>query len=450
MGALDDNHRVIWPYAVGDKAVPSGWSTDTEFDDRYIVGLDIGTSAGDTAGAANHTHTISDHNHTSAGHTHGQSADSQTATTSNWQYLDPAISADPTPDVTHSHTTGQCAVQNSETYTTATGLSTSATANAKPASVRCKIIKPDAATTPDIPVDGVGFLDQSSIPTGWAKADGTKGAAYPDMNNRFVWGETTGSLSGTLTSDADVNHGHPSSASHTHNPPGSHTHLGLFTAEATGTDLYDFTGFSIGSSRAWNTAGPTKAHHKVALNATTPGATSATTIPITNISAHHYATKWMPVFNDSGAAATPDEIILPYMADSPPQGWISVDPGHRLIKCTTTTSEIGDISGGVHQHATSSHTHTGASHTHTGGTQQHAGFPWGALSPTTARPIRNAHGHVWTHAAASDVINSTSVGNTGRAENLYHARRVLWVKKKGDPITILGKSKIGKSEIAAG
>lgn len=443
---LSTDHRALWPYDTTAKPVPAGWSIDVNFDDRFLKGVGSGESPGDVGGAVTHTHDFTDHTHPAASHFHSFSAASASTTANDFDVESIATQPEMLMDGgsgshTHASQNGSAVTAN---YDDAVGLTTGTANNAHGAAIKTIIIKPAAAA--DVPDDGVAFTDLGAAPSGWEIADGTQGADYADLNGLQLLGESTGSQGGASVAAVAAGHDHGSLAgggvaSHVHTAS-SHLH-GSAWCGASSQEQFDDWQKSGGISDP--SVQYTSGHHLVSLASGTSPDTLSAKIPIASDGSLAPEIKLLAVVNTSGAASTPERIIVPYvgtLAALDTDRWeLCEDAADRVVTATTSSIEVGDTAGSKipHQHTVTNHTHTAQSHTHTvaGVNNKRRHFTQSAPVATGV----NAHSHTWTIDAATETLTAMSVTMT--AEDMrYKWRNVYWVRRRSVRTVIRGGAAI--------
>lgn len=414
------NARVFW---FGTAAsIPTGWSRDTNFDEKFIEGVLTDIAAD---GGGSHSHTQS-HNHTGNTHTHNVTGPSVT----------PQFTSNRTRDifganrsaVTHGHVqvtspTATITYQNDTTSTSSDA--------AKPPFTKAIVIKPDDALQ-DVPDDAV-VLGQE-VPTGWNLTDGTSGTI--NLSTKFIIGaDAAGDGSGTGGSST---HNH-TIANHTHQDD-QHAH-GFFGAGATTlTVKYNV----VVANQMWNRLG----HHDILLRGTTLSDVSTDAATIDNATFEPEFIKLLGIQNITGAAATPTGIIIMWIGTTSniPNGenWYLCDGTRttpnitsKQIKITTSDLEVEDTGGSnTHTHTSSAHGHThSGTHVHSTTTNQVTEALGTTIPTTITHPsITKTHSHPWTISSTTPTIQNASISPVS-ADGRFTFKEVNFIKKL-PPLTV--------------
>ncbi len=416
--------RVIWTGT--NASIPTDWSEDTDFTDRFFQVGDFSFTASSTGGSANHNHTADSHTHTGNAHTHnvsgGSAANTTTfnITTTGFPGMSPVMQA----SHTHSST-----VSNSSTIIYGSTTATIDTTEATPPHVKIIYISPDDGSQ-EIPDDAVCFTDTSTLPTGFSKTDGNGGT--PNLDGDFLKGVDSNGDNSDLGSFGSATHTH--SQSHTHSTS-SHEHTAKsVTTSGTGVNQ---TGFGFQPLVFLLN------HHHVSLRPTTLTDVSTNTTSTTAVSSEPGFIELLGIQNTSGSATTPNNVVVIWKGDisDVPNDWRVVESAiNKQVKITTSDGSIGDTGG------SNTHTHT-IDHGHTHGSHNHAviavivgsGSAGSGATAVLAIPFSDppgAHTHTWTVTSTTPTMQDTNM--TMSSDDVrYLFRTVLLIKKVDTPTVFI-------------
>ena len=138
--------------------IPAGFTRNTDFDGKYLYGVDTGVDPDGTGGNSTHTHTSPAHNHTQDSHTHSVSGGASSEATAT------RIGTKKYSTATHT--------QNAKDSSTATPTNQTATVTVNTASnelTRRDIIFIKSNGTNAVPNDASVFYDDTP-PTNWNRS----------------------------------------------------------------------------------------------------------------------------------------------------------------------------------------------------------------------------------------------------------------------------------------
>lgn len=417
MGVDSLDVRVFWPST--HASIPSGWSRDTGFDERFLQGDDAGYTAPQDGGGE-HSHTPDEHTHIGDPHTHDFSS-AHTVPTKVWiKQHDRGFARVPDagpPTGSHRHLSIASNVATI-TYQVPDPTVTISSEDAAPPYKKMIVIKPDLATE-DVPEHAVCFTDEVVLPTGFIK--------YAGLSEKFVRGADEEGGDGGLTG-GDTEHDHES-PEHGHDD-NSHRHA------ATVCGFSDPT-FRADAATEDETCLPTK-HHNVELDSKAAGGVAGTAITVDAASSEPAYVKLLGIWNTSGAATTPIGIIAAFVgdADDIPSNWRlcdgtgdTIDCTNKQVKSTGTDEDVGDTGGNdSHDHASPEHGHAQSNHNHdtTAGMYQSRGYV--AAAPLRATAVFGVHTHVWTVYIVVATMQNAGVGIQS-ADGRSAYRTMVWIKK---------------------
>lgn len=411
--------RVGWPGA--HAAPPTGWTRDTNFDERFLQGDDAGF-AGSANGGDSHGHTANSHTHTGNQHRHtfDTGVGVVASTTPVKEGTAFPFMATISGALTHNH------LSANGTYATIAYQDASVTIDsedAQPPYQKLIIIKPDLVTS-DIPDDAVCYTDEAVLPTGFAK--------YPVIDDDFVRGPSAGA-DAAVTGFGSVTHDHDSPADVHDHVIDVHAH-----GDANSGPSNPHVRRASGSP---NVIILQTVHHTVGMGNEALADLTDTAVVIAAVSSEPAYTKLLGIQNTSGAATTPVGVIVAFVgaASEVPSNWQLCDGNGDTVDCTNTQikstaadGEIGDQDG-----SSNTHTHTTTAHGHTHGAHDH---PVGAVSmsgnllrqtgsPSGAGIVTGTHLHApWSIDNETPTLqNATVTMNTVDKRSAY--RTVIWIKK---------------------
>lgn len=424
---LHTDIRALYP---GTEASLSGkgWSrvaAAENFDSRFLSAAD--GEGGGLGGASSHGHVCYAHGHTGVAHLHEVEADpspDDTSTTAG----DTGDAYNYSGATAHAHDPAYSSLATITYQTTVATISDYA-GEIRPPCYQMLVIKPDDGNQ-ELPVGACGFLDQSSVPSGFTKCDGSGGT--PNLSDKFIQGADSGDSGGGDTGGTSDTHYHEPAADHTHTV-NTHTHAAALLGEANPSVLAS-TDTGITNARG-------AYHHQKSLLASSGGALSTDSAGNTSAVAVEPAhVKLYCVQNTGASANTPDGIILIWVgiiADIP-AGWSlcdgtgnTLDLRSRQIKVTNSSGEIGDLAGSnSHSHSQGSHTHTHASHSdHLIGAERDIATVKTLAGSAATVLEKTAHNHTWNvDPTTATMIAGGALGTTSN-DHRYLYREVCFVKK---------------------
>ena len=351
MAAIPSGIAVWWPST--HASIPSGWTRNTNFDDRYSKGTAVSTDPNNTGGSATHTHTSSNHNHTLDAHTHGY-----TTGTEDSGGHSSGGGGDTYQDKFHYHTGTSGSIGGS---TSGNAAPSWAAGSSDPAFYDMIYIESDGVEN-GFPDGCVIMYDSGSAPTNWT--------AHSGSQQKYIQGASSGSGNGGGTGGG--NHTHAASGSHTHTADtSSHNHgsaasgTGGSTVQKAATGLFgyadEFHTHPIDLDTGTQTGTAT---------ATTSGATGG----YTNLPPYHIL---LGIENTKGSNDWLKNGIVMWLGTlaNIPNGWTLCDGGSStpdlrdkyILMASSGGADVGNT-GGIVSHTNSSpstHTHSGStSHTH--------------------------------------------------------------------------------------
>lgn len=417
--------RIVWVGTNG--TIPTNWTRDTDFDDRYIQVDDNTFTASANGGSATHTHDLPLHFHDSNNsHTHQFSAQSATAATTSVG----GGSSNFTTAATHTH----AAATSTPTTITFAGqldgaVTSSATAN-EPAYIRVIVIKPDDALQ-EIPDDSVCFTDEATLGSFTLNTD---------FNDRFARGMTTGGDAGGTGSSGSHTH---TTTAHKHNAM-RHAHTAATCGAATAVSV------AVNTPTATTTIGQ---HHSYALGQNRSTQTDNASPNLAATEPEPAYTRLMAMSNETGVASTPEGAIIMYVGDPAnlTSDWELVRHMRVQIKFTDTSSEIGDTGGANEHDHTINHAHTlTGSHTHSkfSSTETDLGGTYIVNTGSSSGAQTSNHNHVWDIGSATDLWTTNENVDSTSTDGRYLYRTIRLIRKILITVSILGETNIlGKTEI---
>lgn len=412
--------RLIWTST--NASIPTDWSEDTDFTDKYMQGDDETFTESANGGSALVGHTSDAHTHNGNSHNHALSGGSATPRSRNVNVPGPPVVI-PTSGVTHTHAS---ATSPSTTITYQNVTPSILSKAIHPSGVKIIIIKPDDANQ-DIPDDAVCFTNDTTLPTGFEKTDG--GGSRPALNGKFLKGvDNDGDDSFLGVFGADT---------HTHNQSGlGHNHVQNHTHS-------DFT--SGNASPSVSAAGTTGQdvlrldHHTLRLSVRSTTTSTDTTITSAGSSLPEFI-KVLGIQNTSAGATTPDGVIIPYVGSvaSVPDGWVFCDGDgagvpdlrDRQIRVTTVDGEILGTGGSATHTHTIDHGHTESTHGHsvTDPETNQINRTAGVTAVAQADLLGQGHSHAWSGIDPTPTLDDT-VATMSSDEARYLYRTVIFIKK---------------------
>jgi hypothetical protein len=342
---------IIWPGT--HASIPAGFSRVTALDGKYPKIAVVEQEAGETGGAATHTHTSPSHTHEINPHTHTYTAANEVGGTSQAD-MTSVLSQK---NHTHSGSTG--AVVGGTTGSTA--VTYGSESNDPPFYT---VIYIKATGWRQIPDNSVILFNGAEIPEDFELTDGENETV--DLTGKFLKGADTaanaGDEGGSTTNEHDITHTHTAN---------SHSHAG--STSGTPSVVAGGSNNSPGiGARGDHTHAATFGSSTQAINSCTDTLTTLETVE------PEYK-KIAAIQNKSGVGKVAKPGMIAYwdgdVVDIPP-GWLlcdgededelTLDFRGKHIKIADTLEQIGDEGGSnTHTHAAQSHSHTGnGSHSH--------------------------------------------------------------------------------------
>ena len=409
---------VMWPGT--NASIPSGWTRVTALDSKFPKGAAAAAEAGSTGGATTHSHTDGSHTHPIGSHSH--STYNTGAATGTGQDIYNTVTSTTGATSTHTHVVTPGAASG----TSGASANQSSSSNLPTYST---VIYIQSNGTTDIPIDAVAFINDTSAPTGYRKADGTGGA--PSYNGVYFYGASPGADAGS-TGGALTTHTH----THDHGL-GTHTHTA-----------------SVGNpSATWNIWGTGSSPYT---------ASSTHTHTISGASANASATSTGTATSSTGTIEPPYTTLLPVQATSSisaPQNLIvlwagliaDIPTGWALCDGTNGTPDLrekyikGNTAGAHSSGGAATHSHTYTAHTHTA-THSHGAGTFSASTVTNDRTFvggstgvlvaANGHGHS-VGSIPSGSATATSASPTVSTEsNEPPYSTVQYIMKVGQTVSI--------------
>jgi len=413
---IPSNGRIFW---TGTHAgVPSGWTRDTNFDDRFVQGANGDVEPGTNGGAATHVHTSVAHNHTQSQHDHTLAV---RGTSGSRVVAAGLVSA--AVGIAHGH-------NKSAPIATATNQTATPTINAtaaKPIFTRVIIIKPNDALQ-DIPVDGIVLANSDVSDTDLKITDGLNSTT--DLDGDFLHGMTTGGDGGGTGGSANHNHTSPA---HNHTQD-AHNHGAGSSGAASGFNPFHQTGGQQASHRT---------HAHTITYGNTTATNQATAMSVDNASSEPAFIELLGIQNKgAGVVEAPVGVIIAYVGNinTIPSPWKlcngasgTPDCQGRQIKVTKTVGNIGNTGGAnTHTHTSPSHNHTQDSHTHSLSTA--TGTPFAAVRSGRTGPSAaiTGHRHTWSHGSTV-ATNTAKVATMSTDDIRYLYREVLFIMLVNEP-----------------
>lgn len=387
--------NIIIPFDGLHANIPSGWSRDTDFDDRIPVHSNSGVGA--TGGSNTHTHSIQSHSHSLNSHSH----------TVSFGYYEEAsgggAGANTSPKRRHNHTSVSTSSMSSAS-SSSDGF-TSGSASTLPPYYEVIYIKSNGYNL--VPANGILFT-QTSL-ANLVLCDG--GSSTPNLEGKFLKGAGTGAdaggTGGTTQHTHTLDHSHSSGASHTHS--GTSGGFAGDTSNHGGADSTDGVNDHTHAFTTGVTTAPINAYSGSGGGDTIVYPPYYTLKPYKNMSGGN-----VPL--EVGAIAMTKEATLP-------TGWVLCDGNNgtpnlpsKYIMGSTTAGTTGGST--THTHGNVSHTHTSSSHSHTGTTNN--------ASPSTYQTGdgsyrgRSPHNHsLSTTSTTATYANSNIVFDAGSSIPAY-------------------------------
>lgn len=392
---------IIIEWTGTNASIPSGWTRETNLDDKYPKGQGSEAPA-TTGGSSSHTHSSPAHSHTLNSHTHSYTTGPRTGGALNGG--NPAGPGVIIAAHTHTGTTGV----SSGGTTSADAVTYGSASNHPPyltvIFIRC------TTNTPFVPQNASILIDSSTVPTGFGYHNGI--AASPDYRGHYLKGGLTGAdawfTGGSYTNVHDITHTHT---------PSTHTHADANTNTSTDTTLNEAGGgLMTRDTHVHNAVASTGTQ---AINAFTSSLTTVETVePLYR--------KLNMIKNISGGNALAQVGMIALWrgaVNDIPQGWsLYSQQNDYFLKMTNSLGEAGMTGGSnTHTHGSQSHTHTSnGSHTHsmTYGTSN---LNNNGVQPGGTDGTRDGHEHTGTTSdgTQADYASSTTTANSSSNQPPY-------------------------------
>lgn len=401
---------VIFPSLGTHAGIPSGFTRETNLDDRYPLGSPASTNPNVTGGSSTHTHATS-HTHTVGSHTHAgitSGGPSATGPVTN------AGSGGTVADTAHTHTfptTGSqtATLQDSGSVVTASGSSL-------PSSYGVIWIKSDGSPA-GIPNGREALWSAASPPSGWTGQSGPAG--------RYLVGSAAAADAGTLSGSATHLH---AGVAHTHTIS-NHAHTIGNTSAPSGTINKNTGALAAASSTHTHTSTISSTANGSSGSATSGNSGS------TDIAPAYY--KLGVIRNGTGGDSLPTGIIGAWLGTlaSIPAMWLLCDgtngtPDLRdrmVVAAAADLSDVGGTGGATsHDHTDpAGHTHT-TSHTHT---IQTSGGPSATtnMGGTASNGTTSSHTHSGGASGSGGPTSGSSVEAIASATAYPPYRTVAWL-----------------------
>lgn len=411
---LPADARIFW--AGTNASIPSGFSEDTDFANRY---LQEAATAGTNGGSTTHSHTADTHTHTQNSHTHNMKVSGSAS-------LSRVVQSG---GINSAAVNGHTHTDRHSVAATATNQNTVITINsagAEPEYTTVIVLAPDDGLQ-DIPDDGIAFSATTRYKDfGFDVCDGNNGTT--DLDGYFLKGVASGGDGGSTGGSATHTHTSPA---HTHTQ-NAHSHSEskfgqTSTNSGINTSLMSLTFVSGVSVFALDTS-----HHQAVSISSVAAVNQSTAVTVNSASSEPAYEYLLAVQNTSGASATPEEIIVPFVGDSGdvPSTWEIYDLNDRQIKCTADINLVGTQGGSnTHTHTTAGHTHTQNSHIHSF-TQNMFSSVQAAAARSGVTASQTGHTHTDYSMVSAVATNNQTVATMSSDDIRYSYRTVILIRKK--------------------
>ena len=418
MASIPENVRILWPSSA---TTPSGWTTDTAFNDVMPYSANSGSGTG---GANTHSHSGNSHGHPGGSHSHSTGTLNAPSPTQGyyysggspplgWKYWQTGGSGK---GAAHTHPGSSLGSANTGSASGSNGNYNSQ--SSLPAYYTFRVIKSDG-TGDGFPANSVVLWGTASNPTtqsGWSQHSGSVG--------KFIRGASNGGSTG-----GGGSHSHASNSNHTHGGGGGgHTHSGGNVTSSSGPCAGLGGGCDEGTNRcdiypnhAHSTPSASSASAGGGANAAGAGSSGGTTLEPTYISVWgvtNSSDSWL----EGGIGFISGESL--------PEDWVLCNgsnstPNLNASKYIKLSSSGGAVSG---TGGSTSHNHSGpGGHSHPAGGGSHS-HPLSSSTSGT-RPFHGQfgsnHGIKWEVAGPprGDIVmcpvghnhpmSGTNASNTG-------------------------------------
>jgi hypothetical protein len=449
MASIPANIRILWPSSA---STPSGWATDTAFNDVMPYS---GNSGSGTGGADNHTHNGNSHSHPGGSHSHSTSTTGSNCTQGSYYppygYLTWS-SGGGGRGACHTHPA-------SSLGSTTTGGSSGSNGNyssgsSLPSYYTFRVIKSDGSGD-GFPANSVVLWNTASNPTtesGWGQHGGSVG--------KFVRGASNGGAAA-----GGGSHAHPSSGNHTHGGGGgSHTHTAGNTSASSGSGgqnggcVENYCRVQTNATHAHSVPSAGSGTAAGTANAASGGSAGGTTIndpPYISVwGVTNSSNSWL----EGGIGFISGDTLSTFTDE----GWVSCDGNNstpnlnaaKYIKLSASGGAVGGTgSTTTHNHSgPGGHSHPGGgSHSHTlsasntgtwtwpNGCGWGTAHPWGYGSSYNGTRVLspNCHDHAFnsstTNAAATAGYGSGTQGVAVSASIYPAYKTVTWLMAPEEP-----------------
>lgn len=422
MGVDSLSVRVFWPST--HASIPSGWSRDTLWDEKFLQGV-ASDYVRSVNGGGSHTHTGTGHTHVGNQHRHTFEgvADESIVTQIEYGGRFPNVTSPPISfPRRHRHNVANGAY-NTITYQEETV--TIESEEAMPPYMKLIVIKPDAVTD-DIPDDAVCYTDETVLPTGFAK--------FAALDDSFVRAPSVGA-DADLAGFGGPDHDHDSPAgSHDHDIDG-HSHALTTCGQAPEQSRGEF---GIPGTTVLNLQ-----HHSVPMGPKFLDDMTETEVVVAATSSEPSYIKLLGIQNTSGDPTTPVGVIVGFVgaATTVPSNWQlcdgvgdTVDCQDKQIWSTVADGEIGDVGGSnLHTHTiTGNHDHDHGGHNHPVGSVNMIGNvakKVGVEDVDAIPQIGGIHTHPWTINGETPTLQAAAVTLDGIEDVRSAYRTLIWIKK---------------------
>lgn len=424
---FNSNFRLIWIHnESGPSGIPTGFSRDNLYNERALQGS---TSGGNTGGIE-HNHLLPEHVHTSDTHIHYTNSNTNGPMDFVTVYSQKPVTTVNPPNISHLHVS-KASQTSSIYYSTSNPSGTNSISGLLPQHITAIIIKPDSELS-YIPSGIIAFTDQSTPPDNFTIASGINN--YPNLNNLFVIGSTSGQNGGDIFS---------ASSGHIHDTSGNHLHTAALHGHASatcgaGTSFNSIAGVLL-PGRA------SSVHHNLELSSASTSDTSEDNI-VTDSSASGLEPAYTKLLGiqTTGMDNIPPNLIVGYVGtsgDLDNNEWEicngnggTLDLSNTQIKITTDYTKIGNT-----DESTNYHTHE-SSHNHDPlGRHNHivvatfftSDIVRNGSAPTVLSvPTNGTHTHVWACTSVSGgIIHDTNLTTTS-GDHRGPWRSMIWVRSK--------------------
>lgn len=371
----------IIPYDSTHASIPTGFTRDARFDDRFVKGAK--TALASFGGTSTHTHSSAAHSHTMVSHTH---------TMKLYAYSGPgedAAGGSNGTDTGHSHWGDTPKTSTAMSGGTLSNTVTYPASSSLPAYYSFIFIKANSYIS--FPTNGIILT---------SAATRTNASFHAASASKHMRGASSNADAGT-TGGTDT---------HTHDV--SHTHTGVVHSH-TGTSEVDSSNINLNLSSGNKHATGNHSHtlywenYTLTGSAATLTSSSGSSIPLSkNVNLFKVTTPTLPI---------PGDIVLT-IDETVPLGWITCDgnngtpnlDGYYLRNKASAGAGVTESGANTHTHAANnSHSHGTAAHTHTASTSNFAGNGETGVSSSAAS---QSHSHQTKDSSSNTASwNSTQV-----------------------------------------